>query len=243
MTTIQDDIILAQKNLERLQNLLAKFPDVQKTSDDISVYYSSCVNNMTNKYFICFPCGNGENSICELYVYVNTPNGVVYTNPPKFIIGEKVCNRVIPYKCWQSKLLEAGISKQIISSLQEYFDRHVDFINKLAETGITGALFIPEGPGQLKGGFCKIDKEEKNKWQKFAAASATAIVFWFPADATEDIGALDLKAWYKSDRVFIGRDPVNQTTIVDEISKEPKVIISDSIAGLVERVSGWLNRE
>jgi hypothetical protein len=119
----------------------------------------------------------------------------------------------------------------------------VDFINKLAEIGITGSLFIPEGPGQLKGGFCRIDKDEKNKWQKFAAASASAIVFWFPSDASDDIGALDLKAWYKSDRVFIGKDPSNTTAIVDEISKEPNIIISDSLDGVVERVSVWLNRE
>lgn len=119
----------------------------------------------------------------------------------------------------------------------------VDAVNKIAKAGLQCTIFIPESVGQLKGGFCRLDKEEKSKWQKFAIASATTVLFWYPPDASEDVGVADLKAWCKSERVFIGRDPENKTQVVEDLMQnDQNVVVVNSLDALVEKMAAWVNR-
>ena len=113
----------------------------------------------------------------------------------------------------------------------------IDAINKIALAGIEATLFIPESVSQLKGGFCRLSKEDKNKWQKFAIASATAIIFWYPKDGSEDVGAADLKAWCRSDKVFVGKDPENENSdMASLLAGNTKANISSSIDELIDRL-------
>lgn len=117
----------------------------------------------------------------------------------------------------------------------------IEAINKIASAGVEASLFIPESVNQLKGGFCRISKEEKSKWQKFAIASATSIIFWYPKDESEDVGATDLKAWCKSDKVFVGKDPENQSAdMLSLLAGDTRVNISGTMDELVERLVNWL---
>jgi len=155
------------------------------------------------------------------------------------------CKYIYIGQKWTSSDLKIGKGSIYLSGPRNRRGKswRVDAINKIANA-VEATLLIPEGANQLKGGFCRVDKEEKNRWQKFAIGSAAAIAFWYPKDAVDDLGPIDLEAWANSAKVFIGKDPQNQTPTITKLAEtHPHVTISDSLEGLVERLTNWLNRE
>jgi len=73
--------------------------------------------------------------------------------------------------------------------------------------------------------------------------SKTTVLFWYPPDPSEDVGVADLKAWCKSERVFIGRDLENKTQVIEDLMQnDQNVVVVNSLDSLIERMAAWVNR-
>lgn len=109
---------------EQLEKLVAAYPDLQKYVGRWNkvAYYSKTVNAQANRFDLRHNCGCCADSPLELWPYLETELGKVYTDPPSFQIGEKhwICGDT-SYPGWKDKLRAAGISEEIIGAAQEHF--------------------------------------------------------------------------------------------------------------------------
>jgi hypothetical protein len=109
---------------DRLERLFKEFPDLRKHTNrwDTVRYYSKAVNTQVNDYDLSHNCGCCNDSPLELWPYLETPNGKVYSDPPCFVVGEKhwICgDEARPG--WKTKLRDAGIPEPIIFSVDAHF--------------------------------------------------------------------------------------------------------------------------
>lgn len=103
---------------ERLLRLQAEFPDLKKYVGRWNkvAYYSKSVNDKVTDYESRHNCGCCNDSPLEVWPYVETPDGRVYSDPPSFMVGERVPvsygDRAYPG--WEKKLLDVGISGAVV---------------------------------------------------------------------------------------------------------------------------------
>jgi len=77
------------------------------------------------------------------------------------------CKYIYIGQKWTSSDLKIGKGSIYLSGPRNRRGKswRVDAINKIANA-VEATLLIPEGANQLKGGFCRVDKEEKNRVAK-----------------------------------------------------------------------------
>lgn len=151
-----------------------------------------------------------------------------------------VCKNIYLGQKWTSADLKFGSGTVFLAGPRNNKGKswRIDAINKIGASGIECTIFIPEGVGQLKGGFCRISREDQLRWQRFAVSASHHVLFWFPKEEAEDIGAIDIAAWAKSDRILVGKDPENTN---EKLSKFEN--ISDSIEELIKKLSIVINNK
>ena len=117
----------AKDNLDeaaRLEALLLEYPNLRKHTarwNKVS-YYSKDINPLATEYEGRFNCGCCSDSSREVFPYLDTANGRVYSDPPKFSIGEKNdYGGATPYLGWDQKMRDAGISEVVIAKIQAQF--------------------------------------------------------------------------------------------------------------------------
>ncbi len=138
MTSPSEEVLLdAKKKLEearkleeeasRLERLAVLFPDLSKYVGRWSkvVYKSKLVNEHATEVETRHNCGCCKDSPLEAWVFLETPVGRVYSDPPMFIIGESN-----PYNYgddldpgWDNKLRDAKIPESIISTLKSRYEK------------------------------------------------------------------------------------------------------------------------
>lgn len=133
MASVQDELTRLTKEAEerrieaeRLGRLSAEFPDLQKHVGrwDKVAFYSKSVNSRVGRFDMRHNCGCCSDSPLELWPYLETPDGKVYSDPPCFQIGERsYFGGDKPYHNWKEKLKQAGIPEVIIESVGYYFDK------------------------------------------------------------------------------------------------------------------------
>lgn len=132
MTTALEEVTKMQaearkqlEEAERIGRLSAEYPDLKKHTGRWGkvAYYSASVNALTNDYDYRYNCGCCSDSPLEIWPYLETPNGRVYSDPPSFMVGEKSYHGPRPYSNWEEDLRKAGISDPIIERVQGHFDR------------------------------------------------------------------------------------------------------------------------
>lgn len=109
---------------ERLVRLSALFPDLQKHVGRWNkvAYYSSSVNSKVERFDLRHNCGCCSDSPLEVWPYLETPDGRVYSNPPCFQVGEKYfLGGDRPYPKWKESLEKASISKVIVEAISAHF--------------------------------------------------------------------------------------------------------------------------
>lgn len=121
----------------QLEALLAEFPDLQKRVGRWNkvAYYSKTANSKVNNYDLRHNCGCCNDSPLELWPYLETPHGKVYSDPPCFQVGERhwiAGDR--PYDGWKTKLRDAGIPEPIIKAVVEHFREGAESRRSLAES-------------------------------------------------------------------------------------------------------------
>lgn len=114
----------ARLELERLERLQSTFPDLSKYTGRWKkvVLRSALANPQVTDFDQRFNCGCCSDSPLEVWPYVETPDGRVYSNPACFMVGEKTYSRkVLPYPEWDKELRKAGIPAELIDRIARRF--------------------------------------------------------------------------------------------------------------------------
>jgi hypothetical protein len=118
----------AEKNqveAEKLEELAKLYPDLEEHIGrwNKSVMCSASVNGLVTDFDDRFNCGCCPDSPWEVWPYLDTPCGKVYSNPAEFQVGEKYeGSAATPCKDWQNSLRKAGISEKVIEGVSNRFD-------------------------------------------------------------------------------------------------------------------------
>lgn len=116
----------AQKLAEadQIEQALKLFPDLKRYVGrwEKVAYYSKQANTQVTTYESRHNCGCCADSPLEVWPYLETPVGKVYSDPPSFQVGEKHwISGDKPYPGWRGKLEAAGLPATIVNAVQEYF--------------------------------------------------------------------------------------------------------------------------
>ena len=115
-----------QREAARLRRLLAAFPDieVQYGRWEKVAYASKSANSRVNECDMRHNCGCCLDSPLEVWPFLETPDGKVYSNPSKFIVGEKHHSwGDKAYPGWKKELREAGIPEALIQVVADHFKK------------------------------------------------------------------------------------------------------------------------
>jgi hypothetical protein len=120
---------------ERLGRLLEKYPDLlmHTTRGRTQYYYSKAVNGLVNKasFQHSCSCGSCQDSPLDVWLYVETPDGPVYSSPHKFCVGQQgPYGGDLPRKGWQTPLQEAGIPEPILDVVRAYFQKSAEEVRE-----------------------------------------------------------------------------------------------------------------
>jgi hypothetical protein len=142
--SIQDDIATLRKEIDqkrteadKLQRLDEAFPGIEKQTGRWNkvAYCSEAVNGRVDRFDMRHNCGCCNDSPLEVWPYLETPDGNVYSKPAKFVVGERdpLYGGDIPNKGWDEKMREAGIAEAVIGAVRIYFRKQADEVKEAAE--------------------------------------------------------------------------------------------------------------
>lgn len=103
---------------DKIKKLLAAFPDLRRQVNrwEKVSYSSASVNPKVTDYESRHNCGCCSDSPLEIFPYLDTEWGRVYSNPACFTVGEQdpYGGGDKPYPGWDEKMRQAGIPQPII---------------------------------------------------------------------------------------------------------------------------------
>ena len=122
--------------MERLICLSSAYPDLQKHVDQWEkvVYYSPSVNSKVDQVEFRYNCCS--DSPLEVWPYLETKGGKIYSSPPCFRVGEKHgLGGDKPYPKWADILEKTGISEVVVRAIFDHFrfDRNTRIKSMLLE--------------------------------------------------------------------------------------------------------------
>lgn len=119
----------AAKKLQEAEEIEAKakaFPGLKRHVGRWNkiAYYSRSVNEKTDNYDIRHNCGCCSDSPLEIWPFIETESGRIYSDPPSFMVGQRDAWRGgdEPYTGWDDKLRAVGISEELIQRVACHFD-------------------------------------------------------------------------------------------------------------------------
>jgi hypothetical protein len=122
---------------DKLERLFKAFPDLRKNTNRWNTvrYYSKSVNTRVTRFDLKHNCGCCNDSPLELWPYLETPDGNVYSDPPRFTVGEKhwICGDD-PRPGWKDELRAAGLPEIIIGAVSMHFKQGAEERREAAES-------------------------------------------------------------------------------------------------------------
>jgi hypothetical protein len=106
--------------------MLKAYPNLRKRVGrwEKVAYYSKDVNTVVDRFDLRHNCGCCNDSPLEIWPYLETPIGRVYSDPPEFRVGEKsYFGGDKPYDAWDATMKAAGIPDVIIGAVSVHFER------------------------------------------------------------------------------------------------------------------------
>jgi hypothetical protein len=124
---LEKEIADKQKEVDGLKALKGRYPDLQRQEarwKKIS-YASKSVNDKVDDFEQRFNCGCCSDSPLEVFPFLNTSDGKIYSSPSCFTIGER-CDYphyrgITPYPNWQDKLRKENIPEALIERMENLF--------------------------------------------------------------------------------------------------------------------------
>jgi len=133
MSTVQEDREKLKKKAEellaesaRLHGLSEEYPDLRKYIGrwEKVVWCSKSINAKVQRFDIRHNCGCCNDSPLEIWPYLETPHGNIYSDPPMYQVGERYwMGGDKPNAGWKSALRAASIPEEIIGAVQMHFNR------------------------------------------------------------------------------------------------------------------------
>lgn len=121
---------------DQLERLLAQYPNLRKHTGRWNkvAYYTRDVNALVDRFDIRHNCGCCNDSPLEIWPYLETPLGKVYSDPSMFRVGQKepFYHGDVPYKGWDKQMRDAGIPEAIVGAVSMHFRRQADEAKELA---------------------------------------------------------------------------------------------------------------
>lgn len=144
MGTIHDDIAGLRKEIDgkraeadRLSRLAEAYPGLRKHVGRWNkvAYCSSDANPKVTRFDLRHNCGCCNDSPLEIWPYIETPHGNVYSDPPMFRVGERepTYGGDIPRAGWDDEMKKAGIPESIIGAVSMHFKRCAKEARETAE--------------------------------------------------------------------------------------------------------------
>jgi hypothetical protein len=86
------------------------------------VYFTKDVNAQVNRFDIRHNCGCCPDSPLEIWPYLETPHGPIYSDPPRFMVGERSrYGGDRPYLKWEAEMQKVGLPEGIIGAVSMHF--------------------------------------------------------------------------------------------------------------------------
>lgn len=131
MSTIAEEVAKLRKESEehvaeasRLEKMAAAYPDLRRHEGrwEKVAFCSKSVNALVTDYDMRYNCGCCSDSPLELWPYINTDHGKIYSDPPMFFIGEKSwMGGDDPRPGWKESLRKEGIPESIVDRVKLHF--------------------------------------------------------------------------------------------------------------------------
>jgi hypothetical protein len=126
ITKMESELNEKQTEIERLINLSEIYPDTKKHVNRWKTvrYYNKMVNDKVTNFDMKHNCGCCSDSPLEVWPYLETEYGKLYSDPPCFTVGERSISYYTdtPYSGWDAKMRDAKIPESIIAKIQAHFD-------------------------------------------------------------------------------------------------------------------------
>ena len=123
---------------DQLEKLLSQYPNLRKHTGRWNkvAYFTKDVNAVVDRFDMRHNCGCCNDSPLEVWPYLETPLGKVYSDPSMFRVGEKepFYHGDRPYKGWDKTMRDAGIPEPIIGAVKMHFKREADEARELADS-------------------------------------------------------------------------------------------------------------
>jgi hypothetical protein len=133
---------------DKLAALLALYPNLRQRTGRWKkvVYYSPDVNKVVERFDIRHNCGCCNDSPLEIWPYLETPHGNVYSDPPEFRVGQKepFYGGDVPRKGWEQEMRSAEIPDVIIGAVSTHFKRSASEAKELAASIYDGEERDPD---------------------------------------------------------------------------------------------------
>jgi hypothetical protein len=121
---------------DKLEAMFRAYPNLLKKVGrwDKVAYYSKDVNSLVTRFDIRHNCGCCNDSPLEVWPYLETPFGNIYSDPAEFRVGEKepFYGGDVPHKGWDTTMRAAGIPEGIIGAVGMHFRQDAEKAKRLA---------------------------------------------------------------------------------------------------------------
>jgi len=122
MTTVQETLKELEKTLACTASKIEKLKALHELFPDLNVYkgrwqtveVAASANSKGTDYEFRYSCGCCRDAAIQLWMYVVTPHGKVYSDPPYATVGEQGYSDDIPCSDWREVLQKIGVTNQAI---------------------------------------------------------------------------------------------------------------------------------
>jgi hypothetical protein len=143
--SLADEILKAEKDaasklgeIERMKKLAEAHPDIRKYVGrwEKAVFCSKSVNTKVSDYDLRHNCGCCNDSPLEVWPYLETPLGKVYSDPPMFFVGERdpMTYGDHPKPGWKGLLRAADIPEALIDRISLHFRQQQEAARAYADS-------------------------------------------------------------------------------------------------------------
>jgi len=125
ISSIEKEITEKQHSLKQLKSMLESYPDLEVHTGrwNKKVYSSRSVNSLVNNYDTRHNCGCCSDSPLEVWPYLETEYGKIYSSPAMFFVGQKNEYRYgdLSDPGWEDKLRKENIPEELIERMSSLF--------------------------------------------------------------------------------------------------------------------------
>lgn len=126
---LRDEAAKLAKEAARIDALAAAYPDLRKHTGrwKKTVYCSKSVNSLVNEMESRHNCGCCNDSPLEVWTFLETPNGRVYSDPPMFFVGERSYGGGDSARLgWEKSMTDQGIPESVVEKVRPLFSSYLE---------------------------------------------------------------------------------------------------------------------